>query len=83
MRIITKMGKKIEILTEKKRWGVRVLLDWCVSEYKNPDSKPLMWKQRIDILSKIQRKTHYTRFDKVVLNALREEYINERKGVVR
>ena len=79
------MRISINVLTEKKRWGVKTLLEWCVGNYKkcNSRSGKRLWKRRIDFLANLQKQQTYTQEDKVLFNGIRKEYINESKRVVR
>jgi hypothetical protein len=67
---------KIHILDEKKRWGVSVLLGWAVGEYKS--TKESQWTHRINFLSKLQRKTHYNKKEKIIYNKLRGEFLDKK-----
>lgn len=67
---------KIHILDEKKRWGVSVLLGWAVGEYKS--TKESQWTHRINFLSKLQRKTHYNKKEKIIYNKLRDEFLDKK-----
>ena len=69
---------KVYILTEDKQWGVRVLLDWVVSEFKlaQNDIDKGRWRVRISFLEALQRKTHYDETDKIYYNKIRKEYLH-------
>ena len=67
---------KISILDEKKRWGVSILLGWAVGEYKS--TKEDHWLHRINFLSKLQRKTHYNKKEKIIYNKLRDEFLSKK-----
>lgn len=69
--------EKIYILTEGKQWGVRILLDWVVSEFKyaKEDTEKGKWRMRISFLEQLQRKTHYDETDKMYYNKIRKEYL--------
>ena len=43
---------KVYILTEDKQWGVRILLDWVVSEFKyaKDETEQGRWRMRISFL---------------------------------
>ena len=72
------MGK-VYILTEDKRWGVKILLDWAVGGYKKAQTVKgkQMWKNRISFLEDLQRLTHYSEPEKVFYNKLRAQYLQE------
>ena len=74
------MGK-VYILTEDKQWGVRILLDWVVSEFKyaKGDIEKGRWRTRISFLEDLQRKTHYDKTDKIYYNKIRAEFLLFRK----
>ena len=69
---------KVYILTEDKQWGVRVLLDWVVSEFKltQNDIDKGRWRMRISFLEELQRRTHYTQTDKIYYNKIRADYLH-------
>ena len=67
---------KINILDEKKRWGVSILLGWVVGEYKSTNEEH--WRYRINFLSKLQRKTHYNKKEKIIYNRLRDEFLSKK-----
>jgi hypothetical protein len=69
------MGK-INILDEKKRWGVGILLGWAVGEYKSTNEEH--WVHRINFLVKLQRKTHYNKKEKIIYNRLRDEFLSKK-----
>jgi hypothetical protein len=68
----------IHILDEKKRWGVKILLDWVVSEFKlaQNDIDKGRWRVRISFLEELQRKTHYNETDKLYYNKIRTDYLH-------
>jgi len=72
---------KIYILTEGKQWGVRILLDWVVSEFKyaKDETEQGRWRMRISFLEALQRKTHYNETDKIYYNKIRAEYLHFKK----
>ena len=69
---------KVYILTEDKQWGVRILLDWVVSEFKHTQDEieKGRWKMRISFLEQLQRKTHYDETDKMYYNKIRADYLH-------
>jgi len=73
------MNTKIYILTEDKRWGVKILLDWAVGEYKKAQTNKgkQMWKNRISFLEDLQRQTHYAQAERVFYNKLRAQYLQK------
>ena len=74
------MGK-VYILTDHKQWGVRILLDWVVSEFKyaKDETEKGRWRMRISFLEDLQRKTHYDKTDKTYYNKIRAEFLLFRK----
>ena len=70
------MKKLHPLITYEQRKGIKKLLEWCVQGYKNSNSVTgkRMWKNRIDLMARLQRQQSYDNFDKKAFNLLREEY---------
>lgn len=70
------MKKLHPLISYEQRKGIKKLLEWCVQGYKkcdNPTSKR-MWRNRIDLMARLQRQQSYNNFDKKAFNLIREEY---------
>ena len=74
--------KPLPRITYSQRKGVKKLLEWSVSNYKNCNgvNAKRMWKQRIDFLAELQRKQSYNNFDRKAFNLIREEYYQHKLG---
>jgi len=72
------------MITQNKERGIKILLDWCISQYQklkevsytqlsceNPKGK---WYERKEFLAELQRKQFYTETDKKRYNEIRELY---------
>jgi len=74
--------KPLPRISDEQREGVRKLLNWCVHNYQNCSgiNAKRMWKQRIDLMARLQRQQSYNNFDKKAFNLIREEYYKYKLG---